>query len=221
MWNDKIWNKKQKWNRRMVPLAMALLMAGFVTGTVVCRARLNAQAKMQQHLAQEVLRFHVLANSDSKKDQELKLFVRDAVLSYLEAEMPAQMDVEETKLWMREHVREIEQTGIDAVEEQGYDYPVNAAVTTCWFPDKTYGDLTFPQGNYEALRVEIGAAKGHNWWCVLYPSLCFMDSVNAVVPEEGKEKLQNVLTEDEYARITVTDKFKIKWYFLELFADRE
>lgn len=227
MWNDKnqseIYNWKEKNNRkcRFLFLAIALLAAGFVTGTAVYRAQQNVQAQTQEHLAQEVLRFHVLANSDSEEDQELKLFVRDAVLAYLEKEMPTQMDVGQTKLWIREHVREIEQTGLDAVVEQGYDYPVNAAVTTCWFPDKTYGDLTFPQGNYEALRVEIGAAKGHNWWCVLYPGLCFMDSVNAVVPEEGKEKLQKVLTEEEYAKITVTDKFEIKWYFLELFADRE
>lgn len=227
MWSGKnqietySWKEKNNRNFRFIFLAIAFLAAGFVTGTVVYRACQNAKTQTQEHLAQEVLRFHVLANSDSEEDQKLKLSVRDAVLAYLEKEMPSQMDVEQTKLWMREHVREIEQTGLDAVEEQGYDYPVNAAVTTCWFPDKTYGDLTFPQGNYEALRVEIGAAKGHNWWCVLYPGLCFMDSVNAVVPEEGKEKLQKVLTEEEYAKITVTDKFEIKWYFFELFADWE
>ena len=67
---------------------------------------------------------------------------------------------------------------------------MSAAVTLCWFPEKSYGDVTFPEGNYEALRIEIGAAKGHNWWCVLYPSLCFMDTTNAVVPREGKEKLK-------------------------------
>lgn len=76
------------------------------------------------------------------------------------------------------------------VAEENYDYPVTAAVTTCWFPDKTYGDVTFPAGNYEALRIEIGSAKGHNWWCVLYPSLCFRDAANAVVPNEGKRKIE-------------------------------
>ena len=99
------------------------------------------------------------------------------------------------------------------VAEENYDYPVTAAVTTCWFPDKTYGDVTFPAGNYEALRIEIGSAKGHNWWCVLYPSLCFRDAANAVVPNEGKEKLKHVLTEEEYSEITAGTEFKISWYF--------
>ena len=90
---------------------------------------------------------------------------------------------------------------------------MSAAVMTCWFPDKTYGDLTFPAGNYKALRIEIGEAKGHNWWCVLYPALCFMDSTNAVVPEEGRQKLKNVLTEEEYSRITADTKFRIRWFF--------
>ncbi len=80
---------------------------------------------------------------------------------------------------------------------------------------QTYGDVTFPAGNYEALRIEIGAAQGRNWWCVLYPNLCFLDAANAVVPEEGKQKLQTVLTEEEYAQITAETEFQIKWYFLE------
>lgn len=242
---------------RLVILAAALLTAGFVCGMEFYRRQLMERAQMQEHLAQEVLRFHVLANSDSDEDQQLKIKVRDAVLSYLEAEMPGEtsggesgtrfgevsdrasdvefgdvsngvsrigtnavssennMDVEQTKAWMRAHVDEIEKIGSEVVAESGYDYPVNVAVTTCYFPDKTYGDVTFPAGNYEALRVEIGAAKGHNWWCVLYPGLCFMDSTNAVVPDEGKEKLKNVLTEEEYSQVTVGTKFKIRWYFLD------
>ena len=73
--------------------------------------------------------------------------------------------------------------------------------------------LHFPAGNYEALRVEIGAAEGHNWWCVLYPNLCFLDSTNAVLPDEGRQKLKNVLTEEEYSGITATSGFKISWFF--------
>ena len=116
---------------------------------------------------------------------------------------------------MRRHTDELENLSREIVQQEGYDYPVSAAVTTCWFPEKTYGDLTFPSGNYEALRIEIGAAKGHNWWCVLYPNLCFLDAVNAVVPKEGKQELKNVLSEEEYSQITATTDFKIKWYFPE------
>ena len=86
-------------------------------------------------------------------------------------------------------------------------------MTNCYFPDKTYGDITFPNGYYDALRIEIGEAKGHNWWCVLYPNLCFVDAVHAVVPDEGKEELKEVLDEEEYEMVTATSKFKIKWFF--------
>ena len=88
-------------------------------------------------------------------------------------------------------------------------------MTFCDFPDKTYGDVTFPAGRYEALRIEIGRAEGHNWWCVLYPNLCFLDSVHAVVPEEGKEELRQVLTDEEYEMVTATTYFKVKWFFFE------
>lgn len=192
---------------------MAVLFASLVTGLAVWQTDVKAQSELQQHLAGEVLRFHVLANSDSSEDQALKLEVRDAVLDYLEREMPEGADVAETADWIRRHTAKIEQTAGNTVREAGYDYPVSAAVTTCFFPDKTYGDVTFPAGNYEALRVEIGAAQGQNWWCVLYPNLCFLDTVNAVVPDEGKQKLKNVLTEEEYSQVTAVSDFEIRWFF--------
>ena len=92
-------------------------------------------------------------------------------------------------------------------------YRAQAKVTSCYFPDKRYGDIIFPEGEYEALRITLGSGKGHNWWCVLYPSLCFRDAANAVVPNEGKEKLKHVLTEEEYSEITAGTEFKISWYF--------
>lgn len=194
---------------------LALLIASLVTGMVSRQLRVQAEKETQEHLAQEVLRFHILANSDSDEDQTLKMTVKEEVLGYLEGAMPEDMDVAETTDWMRRHTDELENLSREIVQQEGYDYPVSAAVTTCWFPEKTYGDLTFPSGNYEALRIEIGAAKGHNWWCVLYPNLCFLDAVNAVVPKEGKQELKNVLSEEEYSQITATTDFKIKWYFPE------
>lgn len=192
---------------------LTVLISGTFTGIVYHVTGAAAEADMQAHLAQEVLRFHVLANSDSAADQALKIQVRDAVLGYLEENMPEAEDADSAAQWLRQHIDEIEAKSRETVAAEGADYAVSAAVTTCWFPDKTYGDVTFPAGNYEALRIEIGAAEGHNWWCVLYPSLCFLDTTNAVVPEEGKRKLRNVLTEEEYSSITATSDFKISWYF--------
>lgn len=191
----------------------AVILAFIFTVFVFRYEKETGERRIQKHLAEEVLRFHVLANSDDENDQEQKLKVRDAVLKFLEENMPETDSAEGTAVWIREHIDEIEAVGQETVGLVGKVYPVHAAVTTCWFPEKTYGDLSFPAGNYRALRIEIGAAGGHNWWCVLYPGLCFTDTVNAVVPEEGKQKLKNVLTEEEYSSITMADKFKISWYF--------
>ncbi len=196
---------------------LALIIAAILTAFITWRVDVSAEAKTQEHLAQEVLRFHILANSDSEEDQSLKMEVKEQVLEYLEANLPDGLDADGTKEWMRLHTDELERMASQVIAGSGMDYPVSAAVTTCYFPEKTYGDVTFPAGNYEALRIEIGAAKGHNWWCVLYPNLCFLDTVNAVVPEEGKEELKSVLTEEEYSQITAESDFKIKWYFLEQF----
>lgn len=192
---------------------LAVILASMITAGIYFRVDAAAQEKLQEHLAQEVLRFHVLANSDSDEDQELKLQVRDAVLEYMEENMPEEDSADAVKDWARTHIDEIEDVSRGVIAEDGADYPVSAAVTTCWFPDKSYGDVTFPAGNYEALRIGIGEAEGHNWWCVLYPGLCFMDTVNAVVPDEGKQQLKNVLTEEEYSRITADTDFKISWFF--------
>ena len=208
-----IW-KSTGWEKRVIFL-LSLLCAGILTGILSWRMDVVTSKRLQEHLADEVLRFHVLANSDSDEDQNLKLQVRDAVLQYLSEVMPQDSDVEEVKMWAREHTREIEEVSMQVIENSHFDYPVNAAVTTAYFPEKTYGEVVFPAGNYEALRIEIGAAKGHNWWCVLYPSVCIQDATNAVFPDGSKEKLSHVLTEEEYSQVTATSEFKAKFYFWE------
>nr|WP_296264017.1 stage II sporulation protein R [uncultured Merdimonas sp.] len=172
--------------------------------------------KTQQELAEEVFRFHIVANSDSSKDQALKLMVRDAVLAEMKSDLPEEKaeDVREAESWARDHLEEIEETARDVVRQEGYTYGARAEVTTCEFPDKRYGDLLFPAGEYRALKISLGKAAGQNWWCVLYPNLCFRDSVCAVVDEEGKEELEEALTAEEYEMITASTKFKIKWFFL-------
>ncbi len=212
-WRENVYAKRELRWTRLGLLSCAVLLSVFVVSVVGWQTKMIAQARMQQHLAQEVLRFHVLANSDSEEDQNLKMKVKEQIVDRLDTEMPENLSVAETTDWVRRHTDELELCAQQIVQKEGYDYPVSAAVTTCYFPEKTYGDVTFPAGNYEALRIEIGAAKGHNWWCVLYPGLCFLDATNAVVPEEGKQKLQSVLTEEEYAQVTATTEFHIKWKF--------
>lgn len=195
--------------KQLICGALALLIA-------VCAMGAFADAKVlgiQKKMAQEVFRFHVLANSDSEEDQTLKMKVKEEVLAYMKQDLPESESVERTKEWAVTHLDEIEEVAIRTLRQEGCQDLVHAEVTNCYFPDKTYGDITFPNGYYDALRIEIGEAKGHNWWCVLYPNLCFVDAVHAVVPDEGKEELKEVLDEEEYEMVTATSKFKIKWFF--------
>ncbi len=223
----KIWNKEwYNYNRRkqVICVVFGVCAALFLTQAVVVNRTLAAEkvmAKTQKELAGEVLRFHVLAESDSEEDQAVKLKVRDAVIAYMKEELPESFSVEETKAWAREQLPRFEAIAEAVVKKEGYSYGAKAAVTSCYFPDKRYGDVFFPKGYYDALRIELGSAAGHNWWCVLYPNLCFTDAACTVVDEEGKQELKNVLTEEEYEMVTATSEFKIKSFFFgEIFKDR-
>lgn len=192
-------------------MAIAVLSAVLLTGVLMER---KVQS-LQKSMAQEVFRFHVLANSDSKEDQAVKMKVKENIITYLKKQMPETANVEQTKEWIKVHLNEIENVSRMTLHVAKSNCNVVAEVTQSYFPDKTYGDITFPKGNYEALRVKIGNAEGQNWWCVLYPNLCFIDAVHAVVPEEGKNELKNVLEEEEYEMVTALSKFKVKWFFFQ------
>ena len=115
-----------------------------------------------------------------------------------------------TKKWAESHLNDLILVADEVLEREGMDYQADAHVTKCCFPEKKYGDMTFPQGEYEALRITLGEAAGHNWWCVLYPSLCFIDDVTGVVTEEKKEELREVLTEEEFLYILENPEEKEK-----------
>ena len=193
--------------RRYVLAVIAIFMV--LMGTMM-----NVKwSHMKADLAGKVFRFHVLANSDREEDQALKMRVKEEILAYMKQELPTSDSAEITKAWARANLHNITDRAQQLVKREGYDYTVTAKVTSCDFPEKSYGDITFPAGEYEALRIEIGESKGQNWWCVLYPNLCFIDAVNAVVPQEGKEELKQVLEEDTYKMVTATTPFRIKWFF--------
>lgn len=148
-----------------------------------------------------ILRFHVRANSDSDEDQELKMAVKEDVVTMLKPLLSNCESVAESKNVIVSNLQNIYKTAVDTITEQGYDYEIKVYVTEEEFPAKTYGDLTFPEGEYQALRIDIGEAKGQNWWCVMYPPLCFIDESTAVVSKEGKEELKEALTPEEYAAL--------------------
>lgn len=155
---------------------------------------------LQRNIADKVTRFHVVANSDSDEDQQLKLKVRDAIGKNFSTIFNGATCREESDAVINKNLGRICDCAHKVIIGEGYDYKVSARVTEEYFPEKTYGQYTFSAGQYHALKVEIGEAKGHNWWCVLYPEICFKD--NMYIESEGAcEELQNMLTEEEYASI--------------------
>lgn len=171
----------------------------------------TTQAKnIQEGIANKIIRFHVLANSDADEDQQLKLKVKDAVVEKMRVILADAKNVDETRSIINDNLTEIQNFAQAILKQEGYAYPVQAELTKCYFPIKTYGDLTFPAGQYEALRITIGEARGRNWWCVMYPRLCFVDSLHAVVPKESKQELQHILTEEEYKEVLFGGKENVK-----------
>ncbi len=171
----------------------------------------NVQA-IQKGIASQVIRFHVLANSDSKEDQEIKLKVRDGVVAFVQQKLKTAQSKEEAEEIIQKNLSKIKREANKILKEEQYESRAIAKLTKEEFPVKVYGDTIFPAGEYETLQVEIGKAKGHNWWCVMYPSLCLVDESVAVVPEESKEKLKDSLTKEEYETIT-QEKPAVKYRF--------
>ena len=218
----KTWMLKEK------KLIMAAMAMGFLFTLGLAFATSVYAQSIQQGIAQEVVRFHVLANSDSPEDQALKLMVRDGVLAEFKSILNASQSVEETKALLAEHLNEITACAQRIIHEAGYDYPATAALTQSFFPTKAYGDITFPAGTYEALRIEIGQASGQNWWCVMFPPLCYVDVTQKQATEATKQELKHILTEEEYRIVAqsatgeepaIKVKFKIVewWQSLRLF----
>ena len=176
---------------------------------------------VSSELSNAVFILHVLANSDSDQDQQLKLKVRDALLSYMNTLCSDCNTKEEAITIANEHKDDFQKIAENTIIENGYNYSIKIKINNFYFPTKSYGDISLPAGYYDALRVEIGEAKGQNWWCVMFPSLCFIDISSGIVSSEGKEKLENNLDTESYELISenqTSPEFKLKFKLLEVFS---
>lgn len=185
--------------------------------TTICA--LSYAQNVSTDIANNVFRLHVLANSDSEEDQNLKYKVRNNLLSYMN-EICKNCETKQEAISSVEKNKEIfKQIALDTIRSEGFSYDVNINIGNFEFPTKDYGDISLPAGFYDALRVEIGEAKGQNWWCVMFPPLCFVDVTSGVVPEESKELLENNLSEEEFALVSDSSDSEIQFKFklLEFF----
>ena len=153
--------------------------------------------QLQKDIAGEIIRFHVRANSDTDADQQLKLYVKEELVKYMGELLKDASDRSDGENILNENIENIENVAKGVIKEHKKEYNVKAYFEESYFPVKVYADMTFPQGVYEAFRVDIGAAEGKNWWCVLYPSLCFADISHGTMDTAAKEELEAVLDEDE------------------------
>lgn len=163
-----------------------------------------------EDIVNEIIRFHVIANSDSDEDQSLKLKVRDKVVEFVSSSLRNCESLDDARNFLISNKSEIESIAKSVVDENGYSYNVTSTLSRENFPDKVYGDVVFPQGEYEAYRILIGEAKGQNWWCVMFPPLCFVDGTKEVVDsKEVINTLENNKDDDKGKENKIKFKFKL------------
>lgn len=177
-------------------------------------------SSISSDLSKSVFRLHVIANSDSDEDQSLKLQVRDKLLDYMNSITANVRSKDDAIQIAQDHQKDFQIIAEQTILDKGYSYPVTVEIGNYEFPTKQYGDITLPSGYYDALRVKIGKASGHNWWCVMFPPLCFVDVTSGIVPDSSKEQLKENMSSEDYSIISndnsVTEfKFKI----VELFKN--
>lgn len=193
--------------RKNIRICVVLLFVGmFVT--------LAQQHHLQQDYANEVLRFHVIANSDEEADQALKLQVRNCVGTYVSTLLKDARDKAETEAIVSAHLDDITAVAKKEIAKQGYTYPVCAAIEQVDFPEKFYGKYHLPEGTYTSLQVRIGQAKGANWWCVMYPNMCFRDNTYEVVGADEKEQMYEVFTLYQYKKLIESPHKEICFRYL-------
>lgn len=163
-----------------------------------------------EEIPSQVLRLHVLANSDSQEDQTLKLEVRDRVLAESAGMLDGVKDREQAERAVSRKLKQLRSAAQDEVKKRGYPYPVDVSLKNTWFPTRKYGDVTLPAGEYDALEVVIGSGEGHNWWCVLFPPLCLPAA-------QDTKQLEDVLNPNELKIVRGSGGYEIKFKTVEYY----
>jgi len=161
-----------------------------------------------EEIRDNVLRLHILANSDSEADQEVKIKVRDALLKEFGTLFDGATTLNEAKALAENNIEKLEQTAQKTLAAEGYTYPVKVEVAPSDFNTRVYGDLTIPAGNYMAVRVLLGKAEGQNWWCVCFPNICMGSAA---------KEIDRVLDSDSKKIVKSGQKFKVKFKVVEIY----
>lgn len=188
-----------------------VLLSVFLVGGVV--------GSRQGNLSGNLLRLHIVGNTDSSSDQELKLLVRDSILTEYKHIFARAQTALDAISYAQSSAVDMQKTAENTLRKHGCFAPVSVRVEETHFPTKNYGSVSLPAGKYAAVNVRIGKAAGENWWCVLYPPLCLTQgTVNA--DQESLRILKKALSPEEFALLTRPDKvtFRMKFKIMELFG---
>ena len=173
-----------------------LIKAGIVILGIIFVFSVVTYAKnIQNNIADNVLRLHIIANSNTENDQKLKLKVRDRFLKEGAEIFGADMRMEEAEKFIMKNRERLQEIARDEIRKNGYSYDVKIELGEFSFPAKFYDDIMLPSGKYRAVRIIIGEGKGENWWCVMYPPMCVIDDLTV---KKGKKKLKESLSGEEY-----------------------
>lgn len=163
-----------------------ILLTGFI---LICFWGMYYQGR-EELTKDDFIRFHVIANSNSPQDQALKLMVRDEVLKEVSSELRDMDSSEESRSWLKKNAEKINGLAEAVISRAGYDYSSETEIGMRWIPEKSYGSITFPAGNYEAFTIKIGEGSGENWWCVMFPPIC-------IIGEENEKNEETLIREFE------------------------
>ncbi len=206
--------KLKDWYKKNKKIILVSLTVGLITSISSHYIKPNYQAT-SVNLEEKFIRFHVIANSDYEEDQELKVKVKDAILKEIKPILNDSNNIEQSRQLLLDNTEEIKSIAQKIIKENNKNYNVTVNLEKTNFPIKSYGDIVLPSGEYEALRVIIGEGQGKNWWCVMFPPLCFVDITHGTVDIETKEELKSILTEEEYSLITDDTSIKVKFKIVE------
>jgi len=189
------------WYKRERKILGASLLCGLAFTILSGLYTMHYSERTHEAISSQVVRFHVLANSDSDADQALKMTVKEAVLNEYRESLSEASSVYEARAFLNSNLDKIERFAQDIVYANGHRHPVSVSLDESRFPTKKYASIALPSGKYEALRIEIGDFAGSNWWCVMFPPLCFVDVTRGELSMDDKELLAQLLSEAEFALI--------------------
>ncbi len=200
--------------KRFVFVFFLLLL--FLFFSIICYGK-----NVSKSLENNIFRLHIIANSNSSEDQGLKLKVRDSIISYLKEKCDNCKSKNEYIKTLNENLDNIKTIAENTIKQNGFNYPIDIEIGNFYFPTKHYGNISYPAGFYDGLKIKIGEANGKNWWCSLFPPLCFTDISSGVIDDEAENDLKNNLSEEDFWVISSSDEvYKIKFKLIEFLNEK-